>query len=106
MSRHPLQMPEWAAIGRIRHFRISVELLQRNYQELNQLLVGIGAPPNPFSFLGTVNRWKRGLVLREVVFRLHNYVASALSLVDHSRILYRELYEKDCTFPEYTEAVT
>src|SRR5262249_2764892 len=32
---------------------------------------------------------------------LHNFVASALTVVDHTRVMYRELYSEANIFPEY-----
>lgn len=41
----------------------------------------------------------------EVMRLLHNYVASVKSLVDHTRMLYRQQYGEKNSFPEYVDEV-
>lgn len=47
------------------------------------------------------NRWIRHEARREVGFLLHNFVAAAKSLIDHSRAVYRHLYKPKGLIPDY-----
>ncbi len=47
------------------------------------------------------NRDKLDILLDEIIRMTHNFVASAMSLVDHTRIFYKKSYEKNDRFPDY-----
>jgi len=84
---------ERRALNRVEYFSHSIELVHRNYAIL---IDGIddtnyqrrNKPVSRFS-----NDWQRHDMLKEVSFRLHDYVAAVKSLVDHSRRLYDKWYE-------------
>ena len=43
--------------------------------------------------------------MSEITRLFHNFVAAALSLIDHTRVLYRHLYEPNNQFPEYQRRI-
>lgn len=80
----------------------SLHLFNRNFDALNELVGGLSSPEVDHSaFMNRVNRGKSHVVRKEILFRLHNYVASAKSLVDHSRIVYEKMYEREGKMEEY-----
>jgi hypothetical protein len=85
----------------VRHFEYSIQLLERNFRELDLFLRRITYPPIALPILDVRNRWQLYDAMLEVAFLLHNYVASAQSLVDHSRVLYRHLFEPQGLMPTY-----
>jgi hypothetical protein len=89
----------------IRHFEYSIQLLERNFRELDLYLTRITYPPTALPILAVGQRWRLQDAMLEVTFLLHNYVASAQSLVDHSRVLYRRLFEPKGLLPEYQPEV-
>lgn len=93
-------------IGRIRQLEYSVQLFERNYGMLNELLKHIINNKDKHSDLfNRINKWRTELLFREISFRLHNFVASSLSLVDHSRIIYKKAFEDKGHFDVYQKQV-
>src|SRR5207249_1132826 len=68
-----------------------------NYEELKQALIAYNKPEVALEISRVGNKKKLKAFLREVVRRLHNYLASAMSLRDHTYLHVRELY-KDTSF--------
>jgi hypothetical protein len=95
--------PEWALRNRLDYFAFSLELLDRNYAELIQLLDAVEKSPDPVALLSVAERWKHHELLKEVSFRLHNFLAAAKSLLDHSRANYAKHYQRAGMFPEYPD---
>jgi hypothetical protein len=93
--------PEWRLRTRLEFFSFSVELLERNYEELVPFVTGIEQVKKPLDLLAVGEAWKLDELLKEVSFRLHNYLASAKSLVDHARTMYRQVYAEVGTFLEF-----
>lgn len=96
-------MPEYELMLRIKTFQDSLKIFTGNYNELRKLLLFHADMPKALPLWDVVNRDKLHAFQREVTRLLHNFVASAMSLIDHSRVLYRELYEPKGRFPEYKE---
>ena len=86
-------------------FRSSRTLFQRNFEELVTLLDYLCAPKVAFSYSPVEQKWLWYAGMQEVVRLLHNFVSAALSLVDHTRVLYRELYEPSGHLSEYEAKV-
>ena len=97
-----LAMPEWKRIARIQHFSTSLRLFHANKKEVTKLLDLMTVDPRGDALGNVSNRARLDAAMEEVLRLLHNFVAAAKSLVDHSRTLYRDLYEKTGLFPDYT----
>lgn len=93
------------AARRVTQYRYSVELFRRNYEELVVFLDYFCAPSVAFSFSPVEQQWLSQEGTKEVTFLLHNFVAAAQSLIDHTRVLYRQLYEPQGKIPEYSGEV-
>lgn len=80
-------------------------VFQRNYDELLTFLDYFCAPSNAFSYSHVDQKWLWHAGMNEIVRLLHNFVAAALSLIDHTRVLYEELYEPHGELAEYKKKV-
>jgi hypothetical protein len=99
------QTPEFAITDEIESFSRSIELFDGNYRELRDLLLFFEDVTRSFYLEQDGNDVERRRLLREIVRFMHNYVAAVMSLIEHSRIHYRKLYERNKLFPEYQEKV-
>lgn len=86
---------EYKAIKGLRENETSFRLFLRNYHELMRLLHIVENIPTAIRLWDVKKRDAFGQVLEEVTFLLHNYVASVMSLVDHTRVLHERLYENE-----------
>jgi hypothetical protein len=91
---------------RVLQFSFSVGLLERNFREFVLFLRYITSPNIAMEISLQAERWRKHEAMVEVMFLLHNYVAAVQSLIDHSRVLYRELYEPEGLIPQYQSEVT
>jgi hypothetical protein len=84
----------------VNQFRSSQTLFKRNYEELLTFLDYLCAPSVAFSYSHVEEKWLWHDSMSEITRLFHNFVAAALSLIDHTRVLYRHLYESRNEFPE------
>lgn len=97
-------MPEWSRLGTVRRFSLSVEIFQENARDLIGLLDS-ACGPEAVALWSVENRSGLDRFQREIARRLHNFVASAMSLVDHARVFYRGHYKDQGTFTDYEAEV-
>jgi hypothetical protein len=100
-----MAMPEWNTLARLHSLGTSVRLLEGNADELLRLLWFLTEDPRSMPLSEVSRQEQLDHVFEEVLRLLHNFVAAARSLVDHTRVLYQELYEEKGLFPEYKEEV-
>ena len=110
--RHPIEiqqelikMPEWERLAEIRQFKLSVEIFQKNANELIQLLDSVKTGPGAIQLWALENRPILDQLLREVARLLHNFVSASFSLIDHARRFHKRNYEGDGRFADYEEQV-
>jgi hypothetical protein len=84
---------------------ISLYIFNRNFADLSNIITFITQDPRGTMLHTVENRYKREALGFEVIRGIYNYVAAAISLVKHTRNLYRRLYGKNNLFPEYQERV-
>lgn len=101
--RVDLRSPD-AAI-RVNQLRFSRMLFQRNCDELLTFLDYFCAPSIALSYSRVEQKWLWHEGMFEITRLLHNFVAAALSLVDHTRVLYDELYEPHGGLAAYKEKI-
>lgn len=93
-------------INLLGHFDYSLRLFEENYKELLSIIDFMCDERVGLELFSVVNRWKLSEVQTHLGFKLHNYVCSAKSLIDHSRVLYRRVYtEKAPKFDDYEAEV-
>ncbi len=103
---HELQhMPEYQFHTEMEDFWISVYIFEQNYKELREVIGFLESDPRADSLFTMKNRDKLNARGREVIRRLHNFVAAAMSLIDHTRRLYDKLYAGNNSFPDYKDRV-
>lgn len=98
-------MPEFQLIEKIRHFSLSLEIFNGNFHDLNEFINTHNDPIKSINLRGVNNREILFAFQRQVIRLLHNYISSAISLIDHTRVHYKDLYEKNDKFPEYQNEI-
>jgi hypothetical protein len=93
------------AAQQLLRLRFSIELLERNFAELDLFLRYLSSARVIHAMAGAEERWRRHEAMGEVLFLLHNYVAAAKSLVDHSRRVYNKLYKPSGLIPDHPSQV-
>jgi len=88
-----LQTKGWSVSQKIRMLGFTFYILNQNYNELKKALVAYSKPELAQEISRVGNKKKLNAFLMEVVRRLHNYLAAAISLRDHTHVLVRELYK-------------
>jgi hypothetical protein len=83
----------WAISQRIRPVAIAFYVFSQNYNEIRNALLSYEKPEFALEISRVGNQKKLDAFLREVIRRLHNYLASAMSLVDHTFVLVMDLYK-------------
>jgi hypothetical protein len=96
--------PEYLLVEEIRGFKRSISLFDGNYHQLKEQIDFFEDAQKSLHLDQAENYQEKIYFQSEIMRLLHNYVAAALSLIDHSRIHYRKLYENG-TFPEYQHRV-
>jgi hypothetical protein len=89
-------------VKEIRGFSRSIKLFEGNYQQLADSLEYFSDAERSFELEQAGHEKLKVHFQSEVVRLIHNFVAAALSLVDHTRIHYRKLYGEG-EFPEYRD---
>ncbi len=94
-------MPEYKRLNNIRQLSLSFSVFAGNASEL-RILLDFGRNPDHYLDLWNVkNRPELDKYQMEVVRQLHNFVAAAKSLVDHSRRFYQQNYRSNGQFTDY-----
>jgi hypothetical protein len=99
-------MAEFELLQKIHTFQRSLEIFEGNYRELRKLLEWQSQDPRAQELWHLKNRHLLEAFQKEVGRLLHNFVAGAASLIDHTRLHYRELYAASGQLPEYEDEVS
>lgn len=99
------EMPEYQLVMQLQGLSISIYTFDRNYADLCNLITFLASDPRADSLFGLRNRDQLMLVMKDIIRLLHNYVASALSLIDHTRRLHKKLYADSGDFPDYQSRI-
>ena len=98
-------LPEYDLYMSLKGFSISLYIFNQNYAELNAMIEFLANNPEAEKFMDARNRDRLNNLLDEAIRLLHNFVAAAMSLVDHTRNIYDKLYSKTGNFPDYQERI-
>lgn len=99
---------EWEAspardlFDRLDTFEQSIEIFSRNCDAIENAIRG-NAVENIDDFETFLTNFRTNRV--EILRHLHNFVAAAHSLVDHTRVMYRELYAPDDLISDYPKQI-
>jgi len=96
-----LASPACALFKRLKVYELGYRIFLTNFDEW-QRSINTKCPNDPMALIQMMQdrSWVEPYLV-EVTRTLHNFVASALTLVDTTRVVYRDLYEPDNLLPEY-----
>jgi len=94
-------MPEYELVTSLTGFNISIFTFDKNFIELKSMIEFLTTDPRADHLFWLRNRDQLSQVLYNIIRLLHNYVASALSLIDHTMRLHHKLSSQPPRFPEY-----
>jgi hypothetical protein len=100
-----LAMPEYKLRQDLLGFNISIYIFDTNYTELRRIIEFLTDDPNGQLLTAARNQDMLHNVQIDVLRRLHNFVASTQSLIDHTRRIHDKLYGDSGIFPEYKAQV-
>ncbi len=95
----------WKIMARIHTHSISYHVFNGNYEELSRALKAYHDPEFGLTLWEVKNTAKLDLFQKEIIRLVHNYVASAKSLVEHTRNFVREHYSNSKFEKEYLSKV-
>lgn len=98
-------MPEFKMLLRIKSLEASLYVFERNYKELRDLLIMHSNPREAIKLRKAGKKPEMRSFLYEIARLFHNYVTSVKSLIDHTRVIYQEIYRGTKRFPEYQAEV-
>jgi hypothetical protein len=98
-------VPEYKLLLRIKSLDASLYVFQRNFEELKNLLLKHSNVREAIRLRGVGKKPEMRVSLYEITRLLHNFVTSAKSLIEHARVIYREIYKGGEEFPEYQKEV-
>lgn len=81
----------------------SLYILAQNHLSLRSFLTEVLNDPKHDSLFLPANREFLHEPSLEIARRIHNFVAAAMSLRDHTRTIFHKYYEDNDRFPEYTD---
>src|SRR5262245_5663107 len=95
-------MPEHRLLDELQGFNTSIYIFDKNFEALEEPINFLISDPRADSLIwDSDNRNNLNTVQLDIIRRLHNFVQSAMALVDHSRNLYNKLYLDTGRFPDY-----
>ena len=98
-------MSEYKLLLRIRSLDSSLYVFEKNYQDLRTLLTLHSDVKEAIRLRKAGKKPEMRGFLYEITRLLQNFVASVKSLIDHTRIIYREIYKGGEEFPNYQAEV-
>jgi hypothetical protein len=94
-------MPEHKLLMEIDRLQTSIWVFEQNYIELKNIVAQILSAQKSLHLTTRTNRMLLEVFMMELTRRLHNFVAGAASLIDHTRRIHTHHYEKRGLFSEY-----
>jgi hypothetical protein len=88
----------YAIEQKINQFFLTKYTFKHNYLELQRHLSDQLAPETAFRLAHAQHREELEAIQLETIRYLHNFIASAFSLIDHTRVFQRRLFKKDDDF--------
>jgi len=98
-------MPGYHVILENHRLTNSIYIFDKNYEELAELLNFMEHDQRAEELLSLHGHKQLYSIDIELLRRLHNFVAGAKSLIDHTRRIYNKYYLKSNSFPEYKKTI-
>jgi hypothetical protein len=93
-------------LNKINQFNFTRYIFDNNFKDLEIHIKKLMDPNTASRFQKSSNRQENDSLQLEILRYLHNFIASAISLIDHTRIFINDLYkETDPFYKEYCEKV-
>ncbi|GEM_PF-1392410 len=105
LRRELISLPEYTLEAKLGVLQYSVYVFEQNYTQLRELLDVCKDYEKALTLLDVTNSDAHEAFLLEITRLFHNFIASVKSLIDHTRILFRDLYSENDKFPEYQKQV-
>jgi hypothetical protein len=93
-------------INRSHHRTFSLNIFQMNAQELIDIANRVNDPDEGLRLMSQDNREAGDQTHREVTRRVHNFVAAALTLVEHTRVFMREQYANTPVLARFEQKIS
>lgn len=93
--------PEYEIVRELQGHDLSVFIFDRNYQRLLHMRRALSENPDAKTLMYARNHDLLMEFLSEIIRMIHNFVASAMSLIDHTRRIYNTHYRDSNLIPEY-----
>jgi hypothetical protein len=100
-----ISMPEFKLRAQIESINIPIYIFDQNYAELKTLLDFFIDNPKSIPLTFQRNRDKLDKVQLDILRRLHNFVEASVTLINHTRNYYNDLYGGSDSFPDYQSKV-
>lgn len=95
----------WIAHTRIKNFSLSHKVFNINYKEFKEFLQQFSDPLTAPEIWRVDRRNLLEQILDEAIRLLHNYLAAAKSLVDHTRVFVNEYYTNCDFYTQYNNKI-
>jgi hypothetical protein len=97
------EMPEHQLYSELMALDTSIYILDANFVELEKFVLSLTSDPKWDHLFLAENRGSLHSVSRDIVRRLHNFVAAAHSLREHALAIYNRRYKDANLMPEYSK---
>ena len=105
LQRKLKNLPGFIIQEKTERFYIIKYVYDKNFDEIETFLTSELEKETAFKTIK--NRDQADKLLYEIVRKLHNYISSAISLIDQTRVYYREIYPDEHIFrKEYEKEIT
>ncbi len=95
----------YAVVNRLFKFKQSLKIFLSNHTDLETAVRRLESSPL-FDIRDAASVQRHDNDVFEIIRQLHNTVAAALSLVDHTRTLYETYYKRNGLIPEYPDQIS
>jgi hypothetical protein len=99
------EMEECELYQQLLAFDDPLYIFDENFSRLRKIVNFLESGVDRGELLRLRNRDKLETLQRDIMRRLHNFVAAAQSLIDHTRRLYNKLYSGSSDFSDYQERI-
>ncbi|MDT3738024.1 MAG: hypothetical protein RO257_00845 [Candidatus Kapabacteria bacterium] len=96
---------ELIRLARFNELMLSFDIFNRNHKELITLIQFHNNSHNIELMISSREKYKVDEIHREIIKCLHNYLAAAFTLVDHSRRIHRNIIKDGKIIPNYEKEI-
>ncbi len=105
LNKELAAMPDMKLRQQEESLKLSNYIFDTNYAELRTLLDFFVDDPKSETLALSANRDRLNGIQLDILRQLHNFVAASLTLIEHTRNLYQELYRDSGKFSDYPKRI-